>query len=772
MGLLLLAGATWLCAGCSGESERAGDAGVEVRAELLSDGGTEVEATADVSLEAGDVPSVEDAQDQSTDGSDTTGTGDAVPDAAEAEAAEEPEFVAVSETTAAAAEPTCDDCFVISHDTWDGSWEPEGPSKGEYDVVQNGVTIYFRPWMRFRMPHPGKVKRIYMYTAGGAGQIEMQLSTGFPGGHYPCLNENTGEDLYPIGEAYRMDVGETPGWRVFDVQKLGHELLGYDEFFVIFRHIGEARVALSLPAPREPGDYESYGGLIADIPGDTLTCFPSMSNFVGADDVPLVWLMRAEIVASEVVEQHVFDDLGALGPQVGGHVSFGDYDNDGDEDFLSGGTLWRNDGTGQFLQVTEEAGLAGVGGECVWGDYDNDGNRDIVCVGGTPFLVHNEGDGSFIQVTQDAGIVMAANNQGVTWFDANGDGFLDFYAATYGTLADSEKPFRDFFFYNNGDGTFTDKTKEYGIPVTPLYWHGRGVCAADYDGDGDSDVYVGNYRLDPNQLWQNKGATKGFADKAKEAGVMGVFNPGMGGSTYGHTIGPSFGELNGDGLFDLVVPNLAHPRFIDFSDQTWLYFNKGDGTFEGFQPPEKGVVYDETHSDSVLFDYDNDGDLDLFLTAVYEGRRSYLYANDSKGEFTDQTYLAGIRHFNGWGAAAGDVDGDGDLDLIANRLFVNESAGAGPSLQVKLTGGASPEGNAGWSNRDAIGAIVKVQAGGKLLVRQVEGGKGVGCQNSSVLHFGLGAAPEAESVTVLWPSGKTTQLAGVTPGLIEVNEKE
>ncbi|NOZ02448.1 MAG: CRTAC1 family protein, partial [Deltaproteobacteria bacterium] len=323
-------------------------------------------------------------------------------------------------------------------------------------------------------------------------------------------------------------------------------------------------------------------------------------------------------------------------------------------------------------------------------------------------------------------------------------------------------------FHNNGDGTFTDVTAAVGMPVaSPGGYHGRGVCAADFDLDGDPDIYVGNYRLNPNQLWRNNGGMSGFTEVSAGAGVKGNWAQG----SYGHTIGPSFGDLDNDGLFDLVVPNLAHPRFIAFSDPTMVYMNNGDGSFTGFKTPEKGIVYDETHSGSTLFDADNDGDLDLFLTAVYEGRRSYLYANDGSGTFTDATYESGIRQYNGWGCAAADVDDDGDLDLVSKGLYINGSQG-GHYLKVRLTGGATPGAAAGMSNRDAIGAWVEAITQGVKRVRQVEGGKGTGCQNSRVLHFGLGAADTVDSLVVHWPSGKTSELTQVAADqLVEIAEK-
>ncbi len=669
----------------------------------------------------------------------------------------EPAYRTVDEVFLDSLEPACESCYIVSHDSWDGAAEVSFPTKGSYDQPYEGAMLYLKPYQRFRMPHPGRVTRIFVYTGEAAGSIRLSLSTGFPGGHYPCLDESTGKDPYPVGKPYLMEVSDKPGWRVFSVGKLDWHLLGYDEFFVFFEQEGEARVGLAQPAPTFPGDYPAYGGIIGDIPGDQMKCFPTMSAFTDAEEKPLVWLVRAEIEADEVVEKHEFEDMGIEKLNVGGHVAFADFDNDADEDFLCGGILWSNDGKGSFANVSEAAGLTGLGGETVWGDYDNDGHRDILGVGGQPFLFHNNGDGTFTNVTADSGIAINASSQGVVWFDLDGDTFLDFYAASYGKLEDPEKATRDYLFRNNGDGTFTDMTEALGIPVKPLFYHGRGVCTADYDVDGDPDVYVGNYRLDPNQLWNNQGGMKGFKNVAPEAGVAGIFEQG----SYGHTIGPSFGDLDGDGLFDLVVPNLAHPRFFEFSDPTTLYFNNGDGTFAGFEPPEKGILYDETHSDSVLFDADADGDLDLFLTSVYEGRRSFLYYNDGTGAFTDRTYQAGILHLNGWGAAAADVDGDLDVDLVANRLFLNQDPGNGHHLAVRLVGGAAPGKTEGVSNRDAIGAVVTAKLTDRTLVRQVEGGTGVGCQNSGVLHFGLGAVKTVPELIVTWPSGKVTTLKDV-----------
>jgi len=764
--------ALWvLVVGCSSESGKSDVASeVDVRAS---------DQVADVTGGPGD--SVDDGASVDVtlppDVSDLEGTPDALVEVTE-DVVEEP-FEEVVESVVPIDEPSCENCVIVKHDGWDGSWDPAGPSQGTYDFpwTDDGGKdwiFYFRPWMRFRVSHPGTVNRILLYTDGGPGALEVQLSTGFPGGHYPCLDEMTGEDSYPIGKPFVMAVSEEPGWREIDVAGLNHEMLGYDEFFVLWRHVDDVRVALAPPAPAVQGDYGAYGGLIADAPGDQMTCFSSMDNFKDPDEEPLVWLVRVEIEASEIADKHQFTDMGDDGPKIGGHVSFGDFDNDGDPDLLTGGTLWQNIGEGEFVKMGEEAGLAGLGGETVWGDYDNDGWRDILGVGGIGTIFRNTGEGTFENITEQAGLNLDANSQGVAWVDIDQDGFLDFYSASYGTQADGEKATRDFVYISNGDGTFTDMTEELGVPVKPIFYHGRGLCHADYDQDGDIDIYVGNYRLDPNQLWQNGGGLAGFEDVSWDAGVKGNFAQGA----WGHAIGPSFGDLDGDGWQDLVVANLAHPRFWTFSDPTLVYLNNHDGTFyqmasTPFEEPESGILYDETHSDSTIFDADNDGDLDLFLTSVYEGRRSYLYANDGLGHFTDVTYNAGIAHFNGWGSAAADIDQDGDMDLVAHRLFRND-LGTNGALRVRLVGGATPGGTSGWSNRDAIGAVAMLKVGDQTLARQVEGGTGVGCQNDSVLHFGLGDSPSATKLTVLWPSGEETVVsAGLNAGeLVIVSEKK
>jgi hypothetical protein len=234
----------------------------------------------------------------------------------------------------------------------------------------------------------------------------------------------------------------------------------------------------------------------------------------------------------------------------------------------------------------------------------------------------------------------------------------------------------------------------------------------------------------------------------------------------GHTIGAAWGDLDNDGDFDLVAANLAHPRFFHFSDRTQILLGDGAGQYTdlsgGWDKPfdnPAGLRYQETHSVPVLGDFDSDGLLDLVITSTYDGRPTDFYWGQGDGTFRLDAYHAGITTEDGWGSAASDFDNDGDLDLFATDLFANTGrASQGHWLQVRAIG------NAG-SNRAAIGATVRVRAGGETFTRHVQGGTGQGCQDSQYLHFGLGPASSVSEIEVVFPGGKRV----VYPGPLAVD---
>ncbi len=439
-------------------------------------------------------------------------------------------------------------------------------------------------------------------------------------------------------------------------------------------------------------------------------------------------------------------------------VAWGDYDADGFEDLLlNGNTLFRNDRDGTFTDVTAAAGISTVpsnGG--VWADYDNDGDLDIYATVNS-FTVHdvlwrNDGKGHFTDVSEMSGEIHDyLPTEGAAWGDYDDDGFVDLYVANYENWRQEGDTYGigtpDVLYHNEGNGRFTNASAVAGVELQGEPYCGRGVVWSDYDDDGDQDIYVSNYRLDPNLLWRNEGNGT-FTNIARQAGAEGYAAETVPGSEarYGHSIASDFGDYDNDGWMDLYVSNLAHPRFIMFSDKSMLLRNQGDGTFmERFYG--SGIDYCETSSDPAWGDFDNDGDLDLFFTAVYDGRYSRLFRNDGRDRFSDATAEARASVNNGWGCAWCDYDHDGDLDLAVGsgsgfRLLRN-GGNDNHWLEVELAGTSS--------NRAAIGARVRVVAGPLSMVRDVQGGRGTTSQNMLAAHFGLGGYDGEVEVSVRWP---------------------
>ena len=477
--------------------------------------------------------------------------------------------------------------------------------------------------------------------------------------------------------------------------------------------------------------------------------------------------LYVEYTDSVTPEQHIFQPPSVPGPGPTAHVSFGDYDNDGHDDMITDGpTLWHNTGAGQFENVTEASGIAALGVYAtggVFGDYDNDGCLDLFLYaesfGSADTLLHSGCDGTFTDVTVPAGIVEIPLNAacGATpgllspaaaaaWMDVDADGKLDLYIANF-LCFDSYAFYEDAVWHNKGDGTFESWTAKQGFlsKRTPS----RGAAPADYDLDGDVDLFINNYGLQPNLLFENQGDGT-VLERAKALGAAG---DGTTGYTFGHTIGAAWGDLDNDGDLDLIAANLAHPRFYDFSDKTQVLLQTPDHHFEdttgdwAYPASKAGLRYQETHSVPALADFDHDGNLDLVITAVYDGRPTDFYWGKGDGTFALDAYHAGLTTENGWGVSLSDVDDDGDVDLFAHTLFLNTGkAEKGHFFQVRVIGNVT-------SNWAAIGATVKLEAGPLTRIRHVQGGTGKGGQDSMYLHFGLAGETEVDSLTVTFPGG-------------------
>ncbi|MCB9549243.1 MAG: CRTAC1 family protein [Myxococcales bacterium] len=480
---------------------------------------------------------------------------------------------------------------------------------------------------------------------------------------------------------------------------------------------------------------------------------------------PYDYLVRLHVeYLDEPAAEPVFAALPDVAPS--NRMAFADVDNDGDDDLLTNGPrLLRNDG-GTFVDATEAAGLAGKRGSGVFGDFDNDGCLDLFLFDesytGPDSLLRGDCQGGFEDVTEASGItdVQAYNScldkgnrsptAAAAWVDLDADGFLDLYLSNF-ICWDDGTVYVDTVWHSNGDGTFTEWTGQHGFgDQDDPYLAGRGVLPVDADGDGDMDVFVNNYRLQQNLYYRNEGDGT-FTEAAMEAGLAGRATQQGAQTWYGHSIGAAFGDLDGDGDLDAIVANLAHPRFWDFSSKTEVLINQGDGTFADIQGAwdfpagAAGLRYQETHSVPALADFDQDGALDLVISAVYDGRPTDFYWGNGDGTFRLDAWRSGIGVTNGWGHATADVDLDGDVDLAAQgAVYLNQRAHAGHWLQVKVVGDVA-------ANRAALGATVTVEAGGRRFVRFVGGGTGQGCQDSLYLHMGLGEAASVDRISVRFP---------------------
>lgn len=421
----------------------------------------------------------------------------------------------------------------------------------------------------------------------------------------------------------------------------------------------------------------------------------------------------------------VTDSLGLKGLG-GGEASWGDFDDDGWVDLCVGGQIWRNEQGKRFVKIAD---MPGPG---IWGDFNNDGLLDLYC--------HQSGklfrnlNGQKFEEARILPILPTKVCLGACWGDFNNDGFLDLYLGGYEVWPGEE--FSDVILMSDKGEKFTESWRQ-----SPIL-RARGVTAADYDEDDRLDIFVSNYRLQPNLLWKNEGNGK-FTNIAPTHGAAG--NQKLG--AYGHTIGSAWGDLDNDGHIDLFVGNFSHPP--DYQDRSQFLRNLGPSekyTFKDMTAVAK-LRWQESYASPALGDFDNDGWLDLYFTTVYPGDASVLYRNHGKWQFSEIPTGAGLSKPQTYQAAWADFDNDGHLDIVTGGRLFRNAKDEHHWLKVTLKGG-------GKINRSAIGAQVRVRLKDQTLTRQVEGATGQGNQNDLTLHFGLGGAGGDVDLEIRWPDGQ------------------
>ncbi len=481
----------------------------------------------------------------------------------------------------------------------------------------------------------------------------------------------------------------------------------------------------------------------------------------------------------------------------GSGLAFFDFDNDGWLDvYLTNGTqldahwpegkaptshLYKNNRDGTFTDVTEKSGLTRTGwqtGVCV-GDYDNDGWDDLFCCfWGHNILFHNNGDGTFIDVTKKAGLTREEVHWGAgcTWLDYDRDSHLDLFVCNYiildpSTIVSPEKQVycqwkgipvmcgprgligdTNVLYHNNGDGTFTDVSEKAGIRK-PGPRYSITAVSYDFDNDGWPDIYVA-VDSEPSILFHNN-QDGTFTDIAVAAGCSYSEN--------GHEqagMGVGVADYDCDGWFDIFKTNFA-------DDTCNLYHNNGDGTFTDVTfSSGVGVNNRYVAWGCAFMDYDNDGWADIFqvnghvypeidtrdIGQNFKNPR-LVYRNLGDGKFKDVSAEMGpgvSERYSSRGAAFGDYDNDGDIDvLILNlndppSLLRNDGGNANNWIKIKLIGTQC--------NRTAIGARVRVVTGKHAQMDEVASGTSVMSQSDFRLHFGLGKAQVIDLIEVKWPT--------------------
>jgi hypothetical protein len=507
---------------------------------------------------------------------------------------------------------------------------------------------------------------------------------------------------------------------------------------------------------------------------------PSSSSYPFEEVSPSASGITWKHTAGKSAEKYLPETTGA-------GCAFLDYDNDGWMDIYlvnSGrsdfydpnpplrNALYRNNRDGTFTDVTEKAGVmaGGYGQGVAVGDYDGDGFPDIyVTQYGRSILYHNNGDGTFTDVTEKAGVAAPGWASSAVWFDYDNDGRLDLFVCQFVEFSKEKskecragedakrgyciphlyKPTPSWLFHNNGDGTFTDVSKQTGIASSlGKAW---GVVAADLNNDGRMDLFVANDTV-RNFLFMNRGNR--FEEVGEQAGVAysddGRPRSGM---------GVDAADFNQDGWVDLFVANIDHEIYS-------LYQNNGDETFDDVSA--KNGIAQATRMMSgwglKFFDYDNDGNLDLFLAngnpddlieSLHPGvkyREPALLFHNSGTRLQDVSPQSGpffSKLISGRGMAIGDFDNDGAVDVLISVnddhpiLLRNKAAGQNHWLGIKLIGRKG--------NPDAVGARITYQSGDlKRTVTKVGGGSYLSSHDPRVV-LGIGNRPRVDSVEIRWP---------------------
>ncbi len=619
---------------------------------------------------------------------------------------------------------------------------PEGP----------GVFPYTHQFQRFDIPAPCYIKSMRIYLYGEPSTINVYCLDHQAGHFLPQVFAYSGRGVLGTAEFQFQGANQpTP----IDINFPEPIYFDGDQVFIGVRIENRTKTFfISSQSEVTPFCQSQDGGNYG---------YQYFANYNATDQgqlwaaAPRAFLAELKVeLAMSSPKSYLIDRTGTAGlpsTMSQSSIAFGDINDDVYQELLINGRLFLNSKDG-YKEITTQSGLSDTPQGNFFIDIDNDGKLDIIFLfessdGLKPMvLFFNNGDNTFTR--KQTSLPGFRSVSGFAVADINNDNYPDFYVTQLWNPYPTAYP--NYMFINDGKGGFK---LAGGLCQTAVNRRSRGCQFVDYDNDGDLDLYVTNYYQEPDELWENKGDLV-FVDVAKQKAIDIFSKDNKEWSNHG--TGVDWYDYDNDGDMDLLLPQFAHPANASYGFRGTTIYKNQNGNFTDTYDSQiggssLGITYEETHAGAAWGDFDNDGLADFVITTYYGCRYIDLYKQTPDLKFKNVTYEAGLnRIVTGDDACWADYDNDGKLDLAMSidrkfKLFKNYWSETNNNW-VKL------DLRSNKSNKFAIGARVKVYAGGKTYMQEVGAGRGQKMQKPYVLHFGIGQAQSIDKVEIRWPKSK------------------
>lgn len=628
-------------------------------------------------------------------------------------------------------------------------WDKKKTQFVYYDKFNDGSQIVVQV-ARFPLKAPAIIKSLSVTLTGGTGTATISVLGHQAGEHIPTLGLN-GRDVIGTAKITKSQNGP----QTFSLNMPENTKTSQNQMWVMVSGMTAGMYLLSdnkeLPmacsAGVAGGDY--YYQVLVNSQNQLA---------VGSSGFLIDVIVDYPSLTSPQFFKDVTETLGIPLNISNYTIAWGDYDSDGFQDLLVSGHLFRNERGDSFKEVTSSAGISGTPQGNAFADFDNDGDMDILFL----FSQKDNPPPSILYINNGSGVFTAKNLKipslkGLSSFsiaDINKDKFPDIFVGQLWSEYPATGPdlLPSFLLFNNGSNDFTDNTASLQNRVSK---RSRGSEWVDFDNDGDLDLFITNYLLEHDELWQNDGNGK-FVNVIDSKGIEQIVTSSP--AYYNHGTGCDWADYDNDGDMDLLLTQFMHPALAaNGFEGTTIYKNAGapNYTFQtswnkNTYSDGSGIGYEETHSGGSFGDVNNDGLPDVILPVYYGCRFADFYVQNQNHTFSNATFDWGLEGItSGEDAAFADFDNDGKLDLaFANnglfRLFHNVAPIQNNYVSIALQ---STDGN-----RNGIGSRVTVFTDGKRYMQEVTAGRGQRMQKPTTLHFGIGDSQKIDSVHVRWSS--------------------